>query len=87
MTVNVGRSSRKNNRGSLPAHLERLEQIVDIGDKVCPCGSDSLHQIGEDVANRLDVVPDTFRVLVTRRPRMTVASKRCDCPRAFSGPE
>jgi len=27
------------------------------------------HQIGEDVAERLDVVPTTFRVLVTRRPR------------------
>jgi len=28
-----------------------------------------LHRIGEDVAERLDVVPTTFRVLVTRRPR------------------
>jgi transposase len=28
-----------------------------------------LHQIGEDVSERLDVVPTTFRVLVTRRPR------------------
>ncbi|MEO6718016.1 MAG: IS66 family transposase, partial [Novosphingobium sp.] len=29
----------------------------------------ALHQIGEDVSERLDVVPTTFRVLVTRRPR------------------
>ena len=29
----------------------------------------TLHQIGEDVSERLDVVPTTFRMLVTRRPR------------------
>lgn len=60
---------RKTNRGSLPAHLERIEQIVDVEDKACPCCGGALHQIGEDVAERLDVVPTTFRVLVTRRPR------------------
>ena len=60
---------RKINRGSLPTHLERIEQVVDIEDKACPCCGGALHQIGEDVAERLDVVPTTFRVLVTRRPR------------------
>jgi transposase len=61
--------SRKTNRGSLPAHLERIEQVVDVEDKACPCCGGALHQIGEDVAERLDLVPITFRVLVTRRPR------------------
>lgn len=60
---------RKTNRGSLPAHLERIEQVVDVEDKACPCCGGAIHQIGEDVAERLDVVPTTFRVLVTRRPR------------------
>jgi transposase len=60
---------RKTNRGSLPAHIERIEQVVDVEDKTCPCCGGALHQIGEDVAERLDVVPTTFRVLVTRRPR------------------
>ena len=60
---------RKSNRGSLPAHLERIEQFVDLDDKTCDCCGDDLHVIGEDVAERLDVVPVTFRVLVTRRPR------------------
>jgi transposase len=60
---------RKTNRGSLPAHLERIEQVVDVDDKACPCCGGALHQIGEDVSERLDVVPTTFRVLVTRRPR------------------
>lgn len=64
---------RKANRGSLPAHLERIEQIVDVeevdGIRACPCCGGALHQIGEDVAERLDIIPTTFRVLVTRRPR------------------
>jgi transposase len=28
---------RKTNHGSLPAHLERIEQVVDIEDKASPC--------------------------------------------------
>jgi transposase len=60
---------RKTNRGSLPAHLERIEKVVDVEDKACSCCGGALHQIGEDVSERLDVVPTTFRVLVTRRPR------------------
>ncbi len=60
---------RQTNRGALPGHLERIEQVVDIDDRACPCCGGALHQIGEDVAERLDVVPTTFRVLVTRRPR------------------
>jgi len=60
---------RKTNRGSLPPHLERVEQLIDIDDKTCTCCGGALHAIGEDVAERLDVVPANLRVLVTRRPR------------------
>ena len=28
---------RRTNRGSLPAHLPRIEIVVDIDDKTCPC--------------------------------------------------
>jgi hypothetical protein len=51
---------RKTNRGSLPAHLERIEQTTDVDDRACPCCGGTLHQIGEDVSERLDVVPTTF---------------------------
>jgi len=61
--------ARNINRGRLPAHLERIEQIVDIDSKACACCGGELHVIGEDVSERLDVVPTTFRVRVTRRPR------------------
>jgi len=60
---------RKNNRGSLPEHLPRTEVVIDIEDRRCPCCAGALHQIGEDVAQRLDVIPLQFRVLVIRRPK------------------
>src|SRR5665213_3922112 len=60
---------RKANRGALPVQLEGIEQVIDIEDTVCACCGGTLHVIGEDVAERLDVVPATFRVVVTRRPR------------------
>ncbi|WP_174296442.1 IS66 family transposase [Sphingomonas bacterium] len=61
--------ARDTNRGRLPAHLERVEQVIDLESKACACCGGALHVIGEEVAERLDVVPTTFRVLVTRRPR------------------
>lgn len=56
-------------RGELPAHLPRVEIVVDIQDKSCPCCGGALHAIGEDRAERLDTIPAQHRVLVTRRPK------------------
>ncbi len=67
-------SKRRANRGSLPAHLQRIEMVVDIGSDICPCCSGKLHRIGEDVAERLDIVPAQFRVLVVRRPKYACRS-------------
>ena len=43
--------------------------MIDLEDKACPCCGGAMHAIGEDVAERLDVVPAQFRVVVTRRPK------------------
>lgn len=59
----------KRNRGALPADLPRVELVVDVEDKACPCCGGALHVIGEDTAEMLDYVPAQFRVRVTRRPR------------------
>lgn len=67
---------RRANRGNLPAHLTRIEQVIDVEHKACTCCGGDLHAIGEDVAERLDVVPASFRVLVTRRPRY--ACRACE---------
>jgi transposase len=65
---------RKINRGALPAHLPRIETVVDIAGQTCPCCAGRMHKIGEDVAERLDVVPAQFRVLVVRRPKYACRS-------------
>jgi transposase len=62
-------TKRRVNRGSLPAHLPRIEMMVDVEDRICPCCGKTLHRIGEDIAERLDIVPAQFRVLVVRRPK------------------
>jgi transposase len=59
----------KRNRGALPAHLPRIEVIVDVEDKACPCCGGTTHVIGEDRAEMLDYVPAQVRVKVIRRPR------------------
>jgi transposase len=59
----------KRNRGSLPAHLPRIEVIVDVEDQACPCCGGMMHVIGEDRAEMLDYVPAQVRVKVIRRPR------------------
>jgi len=56
------------NRGSLPAHLPRVEEIIEPESLICACGG-GLHCIGEDVSERLDIIPAQFRVIVTRRPK------------------
>src|SRR4051812_32613218 len=61
--------SRRRNLGALPAHLPRVEVLVDLEDKSCPCCRGSLHLIGEDTSEMLDIVPAQLRVKVIRRPR------------------
>lgn len=69
-------AKRRINRGSLPAHLPRIEVVVDIEDHACPCCGNALHRIGEDASERLDLVPAQFRVLVVRRPKY--ACRACE---------
>src|SRR3954462_2279383 len=41
------RAARRRNLGSLPAHLPRVEVLVDVEDKACPCCGGAMHVIGE----------------------------------------
>jgi len=67
LKVQAGKA-RAANRGSLPKHLPRLEEVIEPANLVCACGG-GLHCIGEDISERLDIVPAQVRVLVTRRPK------------------
>ncbi|EEE35064.1 transposase IS66 [Rhodobacteraceae bacterium KLH11] len=64
---------RQSNRGSLPKHLPRIEEVIEPDSTICGCGSER-HVIGEDISERLDIVPAQFRVIVTRRPKYACRS-------------
>src|SRR5919206_2941552 len=44
---------RRRHLGALPAHLPRVEVLVDVEDKSCPCCGGALHIIGEDTSEML----------------------------------
>jgi transposase len=57
------------NRGCLPVHLPRIDIVIDIDDKACPCCGGVLHKIGEARKEMFDIVPIQFRVKRIIRPR------------------
>jgi transposase len=65
---------RQINRGALPPHLPREEVVIDVADKTCACCGGRKHRIGEDVSERLDVIPAQFKVIVTHRPKYACAA-------------
>jgi len=69
----VATRKRQINRGALPLHLPREEIVIDVADKTCACCGGLKHLIGEDVSERLDMIPAQFKVTVTRRPKYACA--------------
>jgi len=61
--------SEPGQRKSLPAHLPRIEVVIEPETTSCPCCGGSMHVIGEEKSERLDVIPAQHRILVTRRPK------------------
>lgn len=57
------------NIGALPKHLPRYEVMIQPESDVCPCCGGTMHVIGEDVSEQLDVIPAVLRVKRIRRPR------------------
>jgi len=61
--------SEPGKRKSLPAHLPRVEVVIEPETTSCPCCGGAMHVIGEEKSERLDVIPAQHRILVTRRPK------------------
>jgi hypothetical protein len=61
-------------RKSLPAHLLRIEVVVEPETTSCPCCGSGMHVIGEEKSERLEVIPAQHRILVPspkiRLPRL-----------------
>ena len=70
------RRAAERNLGHLPAHLPRIEQVIEPESIECPCGCGQMVRIGEDRTERLDIVPAQFRVIVTVRPKY--ACRKCE---------
>ena len=75
-TAGAQRKKRCANRGSLPAHLPRIPVTLAPEIAACPCCHGAMHVIGEDTAERLDVIPAQYRVIVTHRPQY--ACRTCE---------
>ena len=63
------KKQRRRNLGALPPELPREERVLEPDDKTCSTCGGSLHEIGEDVSERLEYQPARFRVIRTRRPK------------------
>ena len=63
-------SARRPRRQPLPPSLPRVERVVDLpeADQQCACGH-RMVRIGEETAEKLDVIPPQVRVLRTVRPK------------------
>ncbi len=61
-------------RKLLPEHQPRDEQRYLPPDEACPSCGGKLHQLGEDVAEQLEFVPASFRVIRHVRPKLA-----CGC--------
>ena len=65
----------KPGRKPLPDHLERIEQVLSVGEDCPECGGD-LSKPGEDITEELEYIPGRFVVNKITRPRM--ACRRCE---------
>jgi len=70
-------SRKKKGRKKLPEDLPRVEVVHDLDEKekVCGCGC-KLSRIGEDISEKLDIVPAKIQVIRNIRPKY--ACKKCE---------
>ena len=68
-------SRKKKGRKPLPEALPRVEVVHDIPEeeKVCSCGS-HLSKIGEEICEKLDLIPAIIRVIRHIRPKYSCKS-------------
>ena len=66
---------RKPARRPLPEHLPR-ERIVYPAPSACPCCGGTLHKLGEDVTETLELIPRQWKVIQHVRERLSC--RRCE---------
>ena len=66
----VAKPRKKRGRKPLPPDLPRVERLIDIpeNEKICNCGA-RLVKIGEEVSEKLNIIPAKFEIVRTVRPK------------------
>jgi transposase len=72
--VQIIKELQRHRFGRRAETLPEDQLLLALDDKDCPGCHGQLHRIGEDISERLDIVPARFRVLVTRRPKYACRS-------------
>ena len=69
---------KKVGRKPLPDHLPRVREEHDIPEeeKICPCCQGTLHRMGEEVSEQLDIIPAKVQVIQHVRPKY--ACRHCE---------
>lgn len=67
---------KRGKRLKLPENLPRKDVIIDIENKICPNDGDELKCIGEEISEKLEIIP--AKVLVVRTIRKKYACSTCD---------
>jgi len=68
---------QKSVRQPLPEHLPREDHILEPTEQICPACGGNLKQLGEDVAEQLEIIDTAFKVI--RYVRRKRACACCDC--------
>ena len=64
-----GHRRKRTGRTRFSEDLPRERVDIDLDDTSCPCCEKPMEKIGEDVSERLDYTPASFRVIETVRPK------------------
>ena len=68
---------KKRRRDSIPPHIERKEIRHDIADKACTdCGKELKH-IGDDITERLNIIPEQIYAEKHIYPKYRCSNKKC----------
>ena len=69
---------KKVGRKPLPDHLPLVREEHDIPDeeKICPCCQGTLHRMGEEISEQLDIIPAKVQVIQHVRPKY--ACRHCE---------
>jgi transposase len=74
--INPTQKKRRGKRLRLPEHLPRIERVIDLDDKKCPIDHEEMICIGEEISEKLEVIPAKVRVIRTIRKKY--ACKKCE---------